>query len=234
MTTDTALRCALGVSDRTLSDYRSAGLTPKHMKHLRTHVVQCLACQARLDEFETMARALRAQPELDGHTQLWQNVRASIAITSMQTALRRNHRTRSHSAQLWTAFGSIAAVMALAVGFVAVFASHGGPPPTTKSTPTPITIHSGSLTWKQVTFRRGSPVRIRISPMSRLPIRLLRLPRVTAIPPTPARLTRNICRRRQSGQRMMRARTGRLSRRMICPLIRAAVESSLTPTMRKR
>lgn len=157
MTTDTALRCALGVSDRTLSDYRSAGLTPEHMKHLRTHVPQCPACQTRLDEFETMARALRAQPELDDHAQLWQNVRASIATTSMQTALRRNHRTRSHSAQWWTAFGSIAAVMALAVGFVAVFASHSSTPLVATKTATPQIIQSGNLTWKQVIVPKGFP-----------------------------------------------------------------------------
>ncbi len=109
-----------------------------------------------------MARALRAQPELDGHAQLWQNVQASIAATAAQSAARRGSHIRgearrSHSAQLWTAFGSIAAVMALAVGFVAVFASHGGRPPVATKTATPIVIHSGSLTWRQVIVPQGFP-----------------------------------------------------------------------------
>lgn len=157
MTTDTMLRCALGVSDRTLSDFRSDGPSTKEMERLRAHVMQCQACQTRLGEFEALARTLRAQPELDDHAQLWQSVRASIAATSAQTAARRGHRTRSHSAQLWTAFGSIAAVVALAVGFVALFASHGGWPPFGTRVQGTRTIQSGSLTWRQVTLPVGFP-----------------------------------------------------------------------------
>ena len=40
MTTDTMLRCALGVGDRTLSDFRSDGLSEREMERLRTHVAR--------------------------------------------------------------------------------------------------------------------------------------------------------------------------------------------------
>ena len=163
MTTETTARCLLGVTDRTLSDFRSDGLGAKETERLRAHIAQCSACQARLDEYEALARALRAQPEPDGHAQLWQSVRASITegIPSSPAKVWQGGRPRgarrTRSAQLWTAFGSIAAVVALSVGFVTLFVSHGGRPPAAKTTPTPITVHSGSLTWRQIIGPRGFP-----------------------------------------------------------------------------
>lgn len=164
MTTDMMLRCALGVSDRTLSDFRSDGLGAKEMERLRAHVVGCPACRARLNEFEAMARTLRAQPELDGHAQLWRNVQASIAAASNLSAqpsarLKSPARTGSqtHSTRLWAAFGSIAAVVALGVGFVALFVSRGGWPPAAPRTSTPTAIHGDSLTWRQVAVPQGFP-----------------------------------------------------------------------------
>jgi len=161
MTTGTMLRCALGVGDRTLSDFRSDGLTPEHMQHLRAHIAECPACQARLDAFEALAQALRAQPEPDDHAQLWRNVRASITAETMPMLARNRRNIRAgahaHSTRFWAAFGSIAAVLALAVGFVAVFASHGGRPPVATKTATPVIIHSGSLAWRQVTVPEGFP-----------------------------------------------------------------------------
>lgn len=164
MTTDMMLRCALGVSDRTLSDFRSDGLGAKEMERLRAHVVACPACQARLYEFEAMARTLRAQPELDGHAQLWRNVQASIAAASNLSAqpsarLKPPARTgsQSRSTRLWAAFGSAVAVVALSIGFVVLFVSRGGWPPAAPRTSTPTVIHEGSLTWKQVTVPRGFP-----------------------------------------------------------------------------
>jgi len=161
MSTDTMLRCALGVGDRTLSDFRSNGLGEREMERLRAHIAECPACQARLGAFEAMAQALRAQPELDDHARLWRNVRASITAETMPASARnRRHAcvgVHAHSTRFWAAFGSIAAVMALAVGFVAVFASHGGRPPVATKTATPIIIHSGSLAWRQVAVPEGFP-----------------------------------------------------------------------------
>ena len=165
--TNTQTPCALGVSDRALSDFRSDGLGAREMERLRAHVAQCPACQARLAEYEATAQRLRAQPEPNGHAQLWQNVRASIAATETPVGARnaRHGRNagnvgRSHSRQVWAALGSIAAVLALSVGFVALFVSHNGWPAFGthgRATATPIVIHSGSLTWRQVIVPKGFP-----------------------------------------------------------------------------
>lgn len=162
--TNTQTPCALGVSDRTLSDYRSDGLSAKEMERLRAHVRKCAACQARLAAYEALAQRLRAQHEPGSHARLWQNVRASIAASAIPSATgqKRHFRSagRSHSTQIWAAFGSIAAVLALSVGFVALFVSHNGWPmfgTHGQGTATPIVIHSGSLTWKQVIVPRGFP-----------------------------------------------------------------------------
>ncbi|HEY7343124.1 MAG TPA: zf-HC2 domain-containing protein [Ktedonobacterales bacterium] len=164
MTTDTMLRCALGVGERTLSDFRSDGLGQREMARLRAHVAECPACQARLDAFEVMAQALRAQPEPDDHARLWRNVRASIAAETLSASGSARHRRhahtgeRVHSTRFWAAFGSIAAVVALSVGFVALFVSRGGWPQFgVRGQATPIVIHSGSLTWRQVIVPKGFP-----------------------------------------------------------------------------
>ncbi len=162
MTTDTMLRCALGVGDRTLSDFRSDGLSAREMERLRAHVAECPACQARLDAFEAMAQTLRAQPEPDDHARLWRNVRANIAAEMMPVSARQRRHARagshSHSTRFWAAFGSIAAVVALSVGFIALFISRGGwPPAATKLHATPTANPSGSLTWRQVVTPQGFP-----------------------------------------------------------------------------
>lgn len=162
MTTDTRVRCALGLTSRSLSDFRSGGLSVSEMERLRGHIGQCPACRARLDAFEVGARALRDYPDLNRHAELWQGVRAGIAARQASEATPgqrlRRHGWRPESAKLWTTFGSVAAVVALSVGFVALFFSRGGWPPTSKgTTSTPITIHSGSLTWRQVFAPKGFP-----------------------------------------------------------------------------
>jgi len=160
MTADTSVRCALGVTSRTLSDFRSDGLSAPEMERLRAHVEQCSACQARLDEFAAVARTLRRHPDTSGHAELWRDVCTSIAAMS-EPSVAREHRSasrpgRPHSTRLWTAFGSLAAVVALSVGFVALFFSRGGWPPASRVV-TPITIHSGKLTWRQVIVPKGFP-----------------------------------------------------------------------------
>jgi hypothetical protein len=162
--TNTQTPCALGVSNRALSDFRSDGLGAKEMERLRAHVRQCPACQARLAQYEALAQRLRAQSEPNGHAQLWQSVRASIATTEMPSTTHRARHARSavhsHSTQVWAALGSIAAVLALSVGFVALFVSRGGWPAFGthgQATATPIVIHSGNLTWKQVVVPKGFP-----------------------------------------------------------------------------
>lgn len=162
MSTDIMLRCALGVGDRTLSDFRSDGLSAREMERLRAHVAECPACQARLDAFEAMAQALRAQPEPNDHAQLWRNVRASIAAETMSASSRQRHHVRasrhSHSTRFWAAFGSVAAVVALSVGFIALFVSRGGwPPSATKLHATPTVNPPGSLTWRRVVTPQGFP-----------------------------------------------------------------------------
>ena len=165
MTTETITRCALGISSRTLSDFRSDGLGAKEMERLRQHVAQCGACQERLDAFETMAGILRGQHEPNGHALLWQDVRASITAASSPASIRGRlhahdgiaHGRHGHSARFWTAFGSLAAVV-LSIGFVALFASHGVLSPTTTKTATPQVIRSGGLTWRQVVMPKGYPV----------------------------------------------------------------------------
>lgn len=162
--TNTQTSCALGVSDRTLSDFRSDGLGAKEMERLRAHVAQCPACQARLAQYEALAQRLRGQSEPNGHAQLWQSVRASIATTETPSGARRTHHARgagrSRSTQVWAALGSIAAVLALSVGFVALFVSRGGWPAFGthgQTAATPAVIHSGSLTWRQVIVPKGFP-----------------------------------------------------------------------------
>lgn len=162
MTTDTMLRCALGVGDRTLSDFRSDGLGEREMERLRTHIAECVVCQTRLDAFEAMTQALRAQPEPNNHARLWRSVRASIAAETLSASARqRRHahaRPHAHSTRFWAAFGSIAAVVALSVGFVALFVSHGGwPPAATRVRATPTTNPSGGLTWKRIVVPHGFP-----------------------------------------------------------------------------
>ena len=166
MTTNatTQIPCALGVSGRTLSDFRSDGLGAKEMERLRAHVTGCPACQKRLADYETLAQRLRAQAEPNGHAQLWQNVRASIAADGTPSAAGHVRHARgagrSHSRQVWAALGSIAAVLALSVGFVALFVSRGGWPnfgAHSRATATPIIIHSDSLTWRQVIVPQGFP-----------------------------------------------------------------------------
>ncbi|HEU4784256.1 MAG TPA: zf-HC2 domain-containing protein, partial [Ktedonobacterales bacterium] len=163
MTTDTMLRCALGVGDRTLSDFRSDGLGGREMERLRAHIAECPACQARLDAFEAMAQALRAQPEPDDHARLWRNVQASIAAETLPASARQRRHARAgahaHSTRFWAAFGSVAAVVALSAGFIGLFVSRGGWPPAarTTATVTPQVIHSGSLTWKRLTVPQGFP-----------------------------------------------------------------------------
>jgi photosystem II stability/assembly factor-like uncharacterized protein len=162
MTTDTMLRCVLGVGDRTLSDFRSDGLGTKEMERLGAHISECPACQARLDEFEEMARAMRAQPEPGDHARLWRNVRVSIAAETISASARQRRHMRvgahAHSTRFWAAFGSIAAVVALSVGFVALFISRGGwPPSAAKLHATPTANLSGSLTWRRVVTPQGFP-----------------------------------------------------------------------------
>ncbi len=161
MTMDTIVRCALGVSDRTLSDFRSDGLGEREMERMRAHVAGCPACQARLDAYEAAARALRDQAEPNDHAQLWRNVRASITAETLSAPARhrRPARTGMHApaTRFWAAFGSIAAVVALSVGFVALFVSRGGWPPAAQMHATPTVNQSGSLTWKRIIVPKGFP-----------------------------------------------------------------------------
>lgn len=159
MTTNSLAQCSLGVTERNLSDFRSNGLNAQEMARLRAHVRVCHACQARLGEFDAMARMLRAQPEPNNHAQLWQSVRATIASTTTVSSSQRQTKSsrRVLSPQFLARIGAIAAVVALCVGFVALLVSHGGRSPIATQTATPVTVHSGDLTWKQVLLPHGMP-----------------------------------------------------------------------------
>jgi Putative zinc-finger len=151
--------CALGISGRTLSDYRSGGLAEKEAARLQAHIAVCEVCQARLASYEQMAQALRQQLEPGGHAELWQLVRASItaearpATSFRGEAVRLPLRRAQQRQRVWTSLGSLAAILALSVGFLAVFATHRGTQPTN----TPKVYHSGNLTWKMLTVPKGFP-----------------------------------------------------------------------------
>ena len=127
------MRCALGVSDRTLSD--SAAMASANMRWNACGRMSRSAQRARRGSMTYEATGSRPPrpAELDDHAQLWRNVRASIAADTSAIGVAAEASCAYGRAfpfhPFWAAFGSIAAVMALSVGFVALFVSHGGWPP---------------------------------------------------------------------------------------------------------
>lgn len=104
------LGCARNISTATLSAWRDADLPADQMQTLAAHTPTCAACQARLADYDAIARALVGQRELDPADRVMAGVRA-----------RARRGPRLSRGQVWGGVGALGAAAALLLLFVYVF-----------------------------------------------------------------------------------------------------------------
>lgn len=146
------LVCDQHVSSETLSAWRDSLLSPAEMERIRTHAAGCAACQARLADFESVARALLAQREIEPDGRLLANLRVRAAQAPRRGRLHLPNR------RVWRglgALGSVAAVLLIAIYLLAAGPGHffnllGGGTPTARSTAAPTTTVTATPTLSQV------------------------------------------------------------------------------------
>jgi hypothetical protein len=66
MPLDSITGCALGLTPDTLSGWRDHSLSVAEMARVGEHIQTCLACQARLAQYDLVAHALRSIEQMDG------------------------------------------------------------------------------------------------------------------------------------------------------------------------
>ncbi len=117
MTDDVATSCPLGLSAETLSTYRASGLDSTQATRVAAHVAGCVACQARLAEYEAMGAALAAQRVPAPGDRIWRAVRASMA----EHTRRRVPVPPMPSRQLLSGLCAATAIVLLVAGFATLF-----------------------------------------------------------------------------------------------------------------
>jgi hypothetical protein len=119
--------CPLGVSDRTLSALRDGVMRHGQAARLAAHVESCAACRERLSAFDDLAAILRSERPPESDERLW---RAIVTAASSPSPAPRSRFGRPHlpgigfSRPSWTSLGTLAAVLLLTVGFVALLGHH--------------------------------------------------------------------------------------------------------------
>jgi hypothetical protein len=122
------VECPERVESETLSALRDDLLSGDVAARLREHVPSCAACQARLYDYDEVARALLRQRELEPGERILRGVRRRVVDGR---AARRIARRR-----LWSGLGGLASVAAVLLLFLYVFGQNGGSGPTHPGTPT--------------------------------------------------------------------------------------------------
>lgn len=127
--------CPLGISERALSALRDDALSQAEAARLATHVAGCAACRARLAAFDDLAAILRSERAPEPDARLWQAVTAAVASSSPARRLRFPGGAPMRSP--WGQLATIAAVLLLIVGFVALFNLRRSFSPSPTATPAP-------------------------------------------------------------------------------------------------
>lgn len=134
------LICEQNISGETLSAWRDGVLPPAEMERIRMHAGGCAACQARLADFDEVARALLRQRELEPAGRILAGVR-----------LRAGQRPRRAWGGLprrraWSGLGALGAVAAVLLLFVYVLGFGPGRPGTSSGGKTPTALQSATAT----------------------------------------------------------------------------------------
>lgn len=116
------LTCALNVGADTLSAWRDDLLPREEMDRLRAHIAGCVACGRRLADLDEVARALRAQRELEPGDRIVDGVRRRLGQPRGHDWMRWMPPSRR---EIWSGLGALGAVAAVLLLFVYVLA--GGP-----------------------------------------------------------------------------------------------------------
>jgi hypothetical protein len=118
--------CPLGITEETLSAQRDDLLDAAEARRLSEHVTTCVACQARLRAFDTLARTIQAQRVPDLQPIVWRGLQARLARYSGSRLTHRRLRV--------SGLAAIAAVVLVAL-FATVFFSRRGMTPPISGTP---------------------------------------------------------------------------------------------------
>ncbi|HKD77078.1 MAG TPA: hypothetical protein VKB76_16350, partial [Ktedonobacterales bacterium] len=121
--------CSLGVTDETLSHWRSHALPASEQERLRTHIPTCLSCQQALADFEHIADAMRGQPIALTGEAVWRSLRSAI--------LAEPHAGGSHRRPLTLAAASVAIALVLVAATLIVLRQRSGTSPISIHHPTP-------------------------------------------------------------------------------------------------
>lgn len=132
------LICLENVASDQLSALRDEALPAGEAVKLRAHIASCATCQARMADFDRLARALRDQRELDPGDRILDGAHARLAEQSRPARGWRGAWNAGGGRRVWAGLAALAPVAALILLFVYVFsgiARH----PATSATPTTAT-----------------------------------------------------------------------------------------------
>lgn len=130
MISPTTDRCAMGLTDTTLSAWRDELLSKRDMQRITEHVPTCAACQSRIGDFERIRRALLDQRLPDMQARVWRGLRASI-----QADVQRGHR-RWKRPSASTGLATLAAVLLVTLFATLLYGRIGSPSVPGSGTPT--------------------------------------------------------------------------------------------------
>lgn len=122
------VECPERVENETLSALRDDLLSGDEAARLREHLPSCAACQARLNEYDEVARALLRQRELEPGERIIRGVRRRVGEGRAPRQLARQ--------RLLSGLGGLASVAAVLLLFLYVFGQQPGRGPTHSGTPT--------------------------------------------------------------------------------------------------
>lgn len=124
MNADMTPRCSLGLTTETLSAWRDDALGPREMARVGAHARGCAACQARLGDYDVVARTVRGQRVAVPDARLWRGVRDRIMMehNMKEHGGRRDNLGRSGGGhgRAWTGWAAVAAAVLLVGGFALV------------------------------------------------------------------------------------------------------------------
>ncbi len=111
--------CPLGVSARTLSALRDDSVSRAEAARLAAHIESCSACRERFAAFDDLAASLRTERPPAPDERLWQAITATASTSSRGLPSFWPSLTRVRLS--WGRLNALAAVLLLAVGFLALF-----------------------------------------------------------------------------------------------------------------
>jgi Putative zinc-finger len=127
-------RCALGLSRQLLSAWRDRLLPEADAQRISLHVMDCAACQHRLEQFAQIAAAIQRQPPPDLRARTWRGIQGRLSQREQQSM-------RIPRAAAFSGIGAVAVVALIVLLFVVVLhqpPSNSGEPAAGSSTATAV------------------------------------------------------------------------------------------------